>query len=138
MKSQFSSAECACHVLALKPKQSFSSQTYILAFLAPRTPVWQFRSQNAALCLPSRRKTLPYGATEKPQIIIFCMPLNCTPIIQRIWARMPCLAQPECRPPERHLESWPQTEHIGPAMALGRHLFQTSVFRLQNLDLISN
>ena len=30
------------------------------------------------------------------------------------------------------------TEHIRPTMALGHHLFPTSVFRLQNLDLISN
>ena len=54
------------------------------------------------------------------------------------WALMPFLSQPEPGPPDPHPASWTPTEHIGPAEALGRHLFPTSVFRLQNLDVFSN
>ena len=48
------------------------------------------------------------------------------------------LAQPEPRHPEQHPDSWPHSLHLGPAMALGHHVFKTWTFRLQFQDLISN
>ena len=64
------SAEWACHALAWKPNPSLCSPTSVLTLLPPSPPDWEFRSHNGALCLPTQRKTLPYGAAQKPQMRI--------------------------------------------------------------------
>ena len=38
----------------------------------------------------------------------------------------------------QHPDSWPHSQQLAPALAVGHHLFPAWLFRLQNLDLISN
>ena len=70
MRSRFRSVDCACHSLTQKPWPSLGSQTSVLRLLAHKPSNLAIQNYNAALCLPSRRKTLPSGATQKPPMRI--------------------------------------------------------------------
>ena len=80
-RSRFSSANCACHILTQNPRPSLGSQTSVLRLLSHKPSSLAFQNYNAALCLRSRRKTLPPGATQKPQMRITCTPFGSTPNI---------------------------------------------------------
>ena len=102
-------------------------------------PDWEFQSHNGAHCLPTRRNTVAqWGCPETPNEDQPACHSTAPQLYRLLWALMLCLPQPEPRPPDRQPDSWPHTQHLGPTMALGRPLFPTLVFRLQNIDLFSN
>ena len=69
-RSRIRSVDCACHILTQKPRPSLVSQTFVLRLLAHKPSSLAIQNYNAALCLPSRRNTLPSGATQKAQMRI--------------------------------------------------------------------
>ena len=60
--------DCACHILTQKARPSLGSQTSVLTLLAHKPSSLAIQNYNAALCMPSRRKSLPSGDTQKPQM----------------------------------------------------------------------
>ena len=63
-RSRFRSVDCACHGLTQKPKPSLCSQTFVVRLLAHKPSSLAIQNYNAALCRPSRRKTLSSGANQ--------------------------------------------------------------------------
>ena len=109
-RSRFRSVDCACHILTQKPRPSLGSQTSVLSVLAHKPSSLAIQNYNAALCLPSRRKTLLSGATQEPQMRINGARHSAVPQIYRLtWALMPFLSQPDPGPP-------------GPTQSAGRTL----------------
>ena len=89
-------------------------------------PYWEIWIHNSALCLPTSRKSLPDGALQKPQMKNQRASTSTAPKLdKRPLALMLCLTQPEARHLDRQGYSWPHTQHIGHAVALGHHLFPT-------------
>ena len=99
-RSPFRSVDCACHILTQKPRPSLGSQTSVLTLLDHKPSILAIQNYNAALCLSSRRKTLPSGDTQKPQMRSNGARHLAVPQIYRLtWALMPFLTQPEPGPP---------------------------------------
>lgn len=61
------SAEWACRGLCTKPNPSLCFQTSVSHSWPTSPPDWEFWGHNKALCLPTRRKSLPMGLPRNPK-----------------------------------------------------------------------
>lgn len=133
------SAEWACRARGPKPNPRLSFQTSFLTFLA---------KQPSRLRIPEPQRC-PLPAHQKKNVALWVCPEtpsedqparpSTAPQLDRLTrAIMLCLTRPEARRPDSQADGKPQTQPSGHAMALGRHLYPTWVFRHRNLDIICN